>query len=327
MGIAAIKKQDNKILYIAPTNQGDVEYQYRNLGLPVQEVTQGEFLSRVFGDYSGFICIFQKTSTEIKRNIFYRKKERERLESFLHKTFGIDTYVSYSTYNSKKKVEGKAVRTQENIVQTYMLVQDLDYYKYGISDGDFLQSLGEMIRNEEILCPSYIISTGRGYQLVWLVEPFKNIKNYTSDKNWRAIQNTLFDKLKGFNSDSVVKNPSAVVRLVGSKHRKTGNKVYGYLTNLHVFNLNDFMFFHDIAPLSDRKVAPPKKVQKKATNKPITRLVANWNEYTLNRQREEDIFIFVREQNNRGVPYVAKRNWLSLVLAFHSLVYSNGKVE
>lgn len=324
MSVASIKKLENKILYIAPNLKGNVDFQYRNLGLPVQEVSQDEFLSRVYGDYSGFLCVFQKTSTDIKRNVFYRKNEREQLEKFLHKTFGTDTYVSYSTYNSKKKVEDKALRTQENIVQTYMLVQDLDYYKFGISDAEFLQGLAEMIKDEEIICPSYIVSSGRGYQLIWLIEPFKNIKNYTNDKNWRNIQNHLFDKLKGFNSDSVVKNPSAVVRLAGSKHRKTGNKVYGYLSNLKIFNLNDFLFFHDISPLSDRKVAPPKQKPKKQRNKAVTRLVENWSEYTLNRQREHDIFIFVSEQNKRGVPYHAKRNWLALVLAFHALASSEG---
>lgn len=314
-------------MYIAPqSDDNNASYEAKNLGLPVQEVSQYDFISNIFGKHKGFLCIFQKTSKGIKRNVFYRNKEHERLRVFLHKTFGIDTYISYSTYNSKKKTKERSkLRTQDNIVHTYMLVQDLDYYKIGIKDPEFLQALGDMIRMGDILCPSYIISTGRGYQLIWLVEPFKNIKNYTNDKHWRLIQNHLFNKLKEFNSDDVVKNPSAVVRLAGTKHRVSQNKVYAYLANMKVFDLKDFLFFHDIVPLGDRKVLPSKqRNSKKQENKQITRLVDNWNEFTLNRQRENDIFTFVTEQNRRGTPYHAKRNWLALVMCFHALVSSDG---
>jgi hypothetical protein len=73
------------------------------------------------------------------------------MAAFLKKTFGQDTYISYSTYYKKNK---KKTRTQDNIVHTYMLVQDLDYYKFGISDQEFLQKIGSMIQNGEILCPN-----------------------------------------------------------------------------------------------------------------------------------------------------------------------------
>ncbi|GAB6771952.1 hypothetical protein [Bacillus cereus] len=316
--------QESKLFYIEPTSFGDVAYQEKYLGLSLKAVNQRQFLEDVFGDFSGYLCIFQKRSDGKTANTLYKKDEEEKMGRFLKKTFGQDTYISYSTYFSKDRVKK---RTQDNIVHTYMIVQDLDYYKYGMSDKDFLEKLGEMIRSGEIICPSYVISTGQGYQLIWLVKPFKNISGYTNDKDWHTIQEFLYQKLKEFNSDSVVKSPSAVTRLPMSKHRKTGNIVYGFKANEVRLDLKDFMFFYNLVPTPDRLVKPKKKPstnKKTTTNTSVTRMVANWNEFTLNRYREEDIFIFVQEQNKRGVTYIGIRHWMALVLRFHALVSSNG---
>lgn len=324
-----LKNYQSKVLYVQPKTRGDVSFQEKNFGFPVSQVSQEEFLEKVFGDYQGHLCVFQKKSNGTTSNTFYKKSEKERMNGFLKKTFGIDTYVSYSTYfRKRKKSKTDKLRTQSNIVQTYMLVQDLDYYKDKMTDAEVLRKLGDMVRNNEIICPSFLVSTGRGYQLIWLVEPFKNIAGYTYDKDWTTIQNHLYEKLKAFKSDTVVKNPSAVTRLVGTKHRSSGNKVFGFLSNEQIFTLKDFMFFHDIVPAADRKVRA-KKVSHVNSNQSVsvTRMVSNWNEFTLNRYREMDIFTFVRVQNERGISYVGLRNWLGLVLRFHSLVSSQGDKE
>lgn len=323
MGLA--QKQEQRILYIAPLTMGEVEFQERNLGLPVREVNQEEFLERVFGHFKGHICVFLKRSDGRTSNTFYRHKEKERMFKYLQKNFGINTYVSYSTYYKKvKKHKDEVLRTQSNIVNTHMLVQDLDYYKFGMTDAECLQRIGEMVANGELICPTFIVSTGRGYQLIWLLEPFKNIAGYTNDLDWRRIQDHMYEQLKQLNSDKVVKNPSAVTRLTGSKHNETKNIVYGFLANEVKFTLQDFLWFYDIVPVADRSVKPKKLNKKKAT---VTTIVKNWNEYTLNRQREEDIFIFVDVQNERGISYIGIRNWLALVLRFHALVSTNGDTE
>ena len=323
MGLA--KQQEQKILYISPLSLGDVEFQEHNLKLPVREVNQEEFLERVFGHFKGHICIFLKRSDGRTSNTFYRHKEKERMFKYLQKNFGINTYVSYSTYYKKvKKHKDEVLRTQSNIVNTHMLVQDLDYYKLGMTDAECLQKIGEMVANGELVCPTFIVSTGRGYQLIWLLEPFKNIAGYTNDLDWRRIQDHMYEQLKQLNSDKVVKNPSSVTRLTGTKHNETKNLVYAFLANEVKFTLQDFLWFYDIVPVADRSVKPKKLNKKKAT---VTTIVKNWNEYTLNRQREEDIFIFVDVQNERGVSYIGIRNWLALVLRFHALVSTNGDTE
>ena len=323
------------------------EFQRKNLKLPLKMITQEDFINNVFRDFKGNICVFmrskKKDGTISSHNHFYRKNELPKMYKYLKYTFGIDTYISYSTYlkkNKSKEVVGgvkERLRTQSNIVQTYMLVQDLDYYKYGISDFEFLQQIGTMIKDGEILCPSYIVMTGQGYQLIWMVEPFTNIKNYTKDKDWRQIQDFLYQKLLKFNSDYVVKNPAAVTRFVGTRHKKTKNKVLGFLLNETVYNLNDQLMYYGIIPVPDRIVNFRKKpiaitavqVQVKEKDKGISKLhkLKNWNNFTLNRYREEDIFTFVKIKNERGESYIGMRNWLALVLRFHSLVSTDGDTE
>lgn len=324
--IGSIRKLDINDLYQPPRAVGSHDaFQIKNLALSVREVSQEEFIQHIFGDFSGYICIFQKRSDGQARNVFYDKRNEERMQEFIKKTFGMDTYIAYSTfYRKDRKIKGETLRTQSNIVKTYMLVQDLDYYKMEMNDAEFLQKLGEMIRGGDIVCPSYIISTGRGYQLVWLVEPFTNIAGYTHDKDWCLLQEHFYQALKPFNPDTVVKNPSAVTRLPGTRHRSTGNRVHAYLANQVVFKLKDLLFYHGLVPNSDRKVTPKKRV--KPDNK-VTRMVETWNEFTLNRQREEDIFIFVHEQNKRKESYIGIRNWMALVLRFHAIVSSGGDID
>jgi len=323
MGLA--KQQEQKILYISPLSLGDVEFQERNLGLPVRAVNQEEFIERVFGHFKGHLCVFLKRADGTPSNTFYKYNEKERMYKYLQTTFGINTYVSYSTFYQKvKKHKNDILRTQSNIVHTYMLVQDLDYYKFGMTDAECLQKIGEMVAKGELICPTFIVSTGQGYQLIWLLEPFKNIAGYTNDLDWRRIQDHMYEQLKELNSDSVVKNPSAVTRLPGSRHNKTKNLVYGFLANEVTFTLQDFLWFYNIVPASDRSVKPKKLNKKKAT---VTTIVKNWNDYTLNKQREEDIFIFVDVQNERGKSYIGIRNWLALVLRFHALVSSDNDTE
>ncbi|GCF72256.1 hypothetical protein BC2903_60750 [Bacillus cereus] len=321
----ALRKEIENKFYVPVVSMGEVAFQEKNLGLEVAEINQQTFLETVFGEaFKGHLCVFQKTSDGRTKNVFYKENEMERMRAFLHKTFGIDTYFSYSTfYRKHKQNKEEKLRTQSNIVETYLLVQDLDFYKLGMSDAEFLSRLGTMILSGELIPPNFLVSTGRGYQLIWLVEPFKNIEGFANDRDWRKIQEHLFNLLKGFNSDSVVKTPSAVTRLIGTKHRTSGNLVHGYYLNQQRFTLKDFIFYYNLLPESDRTVKPRKNVKQTQ----VTRMVGQWNTFTLNRQREEDIFTFVQVQNERKRSYVGIRNWLSLVLRFHSLVSTDGDIE
>ncbi|MDA1824072.1 MULTISPECIES: winged helix-turn-helix domain-containing protein [unclassified Bacillus cereus group] len=353
----------------------------REFKIPVQQVTFHDFIDICFPNAEGYFCVFQKTK-KINRNTFYSKEEMEQnVSNFFDKTWGMNCYVSYSSYFTRKRTyeskeieyrlkngetvyaeacnlltkevyrlkerKVKKLRTQSNIVKTYLLAQDLDFYQMGISFDTAVKIIARLVTEGKIICPTVLISTGQGIQLIWAVKPFKNIKNYTHDREWRQIQKTMFSIFKkaGLNPDKVVKNPAAVTRAAETINMKSQTIVHAFYMNAANLLLSDFLFFHNIDPLADRLVKPkskPKsknKPNKKTNNKknneengelvsfvPDNKNTENWNEYSLNRNREEDIFIFVQTMNERNKQshYIGMRNWLCLVLRFHSLVSSDG---
>lgn len=333
----------------------------KELNIPVKQVTFMDFIDICFPNAEGYFCIFRKGETNFG-NIFYDKEEMEqKIIGLFEKSWGMNCYISYSSYFSKKKkfktveetvskelengtittstVKKRKVeelRTQSNIVKTYLLAQDLDFYKHNITVEMAISVIARLVREGKIICPTMILHTGRGIQLVWAVKPFANIKGYTHDLEWRAIQNKMFDIFEeaGLHPDTVVKNPSAVTRApetVNRANRKIVNVFYCNAANLL---LSDFMFLHDIDPYADRLVKPTKKQKTKQKSGlvpfvPKTTNTENWNEFSLNRNREEDIFIFVKTLNERkdAKHYIGMRNWLALVLRFHALVSTNGNKE
>lgn len=330
-----------------------------------------DFIDIAFPNASGYFCFFQK-GEKTKSHTFYNKKEVEaKLLSLLTNSWGKNTYISYSTYYKRQReyitvpkrikfedgsfaIETvkklKPRRTQNNIVYTFLLAQDLDYYKLGITDEEAVKKIAKLVREEQIICPSFILFTGRGIQLIWAVQPFKNIKNYTHDKEWRSIQDEMigiFNKA-GLNPDTVVKNPSAVTRTVQTYNRAAKTAVKAFYLNAAYLTLDDFIFYHGLVPQPDKKISP-KKTQKQAVIIPFPiqkveeileevkrewkehyhindRILErmNWNLNTLNWARVQDIFTYVNLFKEKKAQMHAKRNWLAMVVAFHVLVATNG---
>ncbi|GEN35951.1 hypothetical protein [Aneurinibacillus danicus] len=328
MSLAVVQ---SKSLYVPVSSDASLPFVETNVGFSVRYLSQEDFFDYFFRNYQGFVCVFQKIDADRKgnerrRQMFFRNNDSDRERMFRTLSYyGWDTYVSYSTYyRGRKRDKADVLRTQENIVCTHMLVQDLDYYKFNISDAQALQFIGKWIAEGSIIAPNIIISTGRGLQLLWKIAPIKMKKGTPTDIDWHAIQSHMKNLLQSLNSDNVVKNPSAVTRVPETKHRKSGNKVYAYQVSDSELTLLDFIDFYDLVPSTDRKVKPKKSVASKST---VAHLVSSWNEFTLNRERENDIFRFVEERNRRNEPYYAKRNWLALVLRFHALVSSDGDIN
>jgi hypothetical protein len=364
------------------------------LGVNVEQIGFYDFVDLAYPEANRFFCLFQR-GKEVNKNYFVKRKEmKERLYNVFKYAAKTNTYISYSTYVSSKKEyitvpkrikfpDGsyakacdlktkneyyittktkklKPRRTQSNIHYTYLLVQDLDYYKLGVTDDEAVKRIAKLISNDKIICPNFFLFTGNGIQLVWSVQPFKNIKGYTHDKEWRAVQEYMIHLFnnEGLNADTVVKNPSAVTRVAESYNRNAEKIVRAFYTNAAQLNLYDFVWKHGLHPLPDKKVAAPKKqkptkvlrfpvptekeeeleqlngVNKRRLEKQedyhVTEqilLKKQWDLQTLNEARLDDLFTYVKVCKDRGIPLTAKRNWLALVVAFYSLVGTNGDSE
>src|SRR5699024_7762656 len=317
--------------YILFSNSFQASFQERNFGFPLKELNQESFIDYVFVDFKGYLCLSVKNKQETLWNVFYNQNEQQRMNKYLANIYGNDTYISYSTYYQGIKKWG-AVRKQGNIHKTYMLVQDLDYYKIGMDDATFLQKIQQKIKNNELLMPNIFLFTGRGYQLITVIKEMKNIKGYANDRKWRKIQKHQMELLKEFHSDAVVQNPSALTRLPGSKNRKSQNNVYAFLAKSEKYDLDDIMAFYQLD--SQRSRPNPRKTNANQ-NKSYQKRNNNFQRsdqksshlhhtHTLNQARINDIFTYVRIKNERKESYIGIRNKLALIARFHSLIVHHG---
>lgn len=296
---------------------------YLQINKPIR-VNASRFIRKVFEDTDYFVCIFKKNSTTKGFNEFFglRKEVFTVLDRYEDEK---DVYISYSSYISKKGVvdeEGnKKVRTIGNIRHTVCLVQDLDYYKWDIYEGQALEILSGLIEARELEMPHVILFTGSGIQLLWLIENAYMKQNSQSHKAWEYVQNYNLNVLKDLNPDTVVKSPSAVTRLPNSINSKNGKKVRAYVLRDDRLSLGYFLENYDLFPEPDRKVPPRKSPGKVVYN------TKGWNEFTLNRERENDVFRIVQYKESRNESIIGIRQHLALVLRFHALVSSIGDYE
>ena len=292
---------------------------YLHINKPIR-VNARRFIQKVFEDTDYFVCIFKKTAESGFNELFGLRKEVYTVINRYEDEE--DIYISYSSFVSKKKVDAegnkKKVRTIENIRHTVCFVQDLDYYKWDITEGQALEILSNLIEARELEMPHIILFTGNGIQLLWLIDNVYMKRNSKSHKAWEAIQNYNLSVLKELNPDSVVKNPSAVTRLPNSINSRNGKQVRAYVLRDDRLPLGYFLENYTLFPEPDRKVQPRKSNNKVIQN---TKL---WNAFTLNRERENDIFRLVQYKQSHDENLVGIRQHLALVLRFHALVSSNG---
>lgn len=114
-------------------------------------------------------------------------------------------------------------RQATSLVGFNALYTDLDFYKIGITKQAARQEIQRMIDAKEVPTPSLIIDSGRGYQLVWLVDFMAATDGYK--KLWQAMQNAIYSRFLHLNADNAAKSISQIYRLVGSRSSRTGSSI------------------------------------------------------------------------------------------------------
>ncbi|NMD72803.1 winged helix-turn-helix transcriptional regulator [Bacillus sp. DNRA2] len=293
---------------------------YLQVHKPIK-VDAKKFIKKVFEGTDYFVCLFNKNPDTVFNELFGVRKEVYRvIDRYENKK---DKYISYSSYVSKKSKDQngdkKKVRTIENIRHTVCLVQDLDYYKFGISESGALATISELVDARELEMPHILLFTGKGIQLIWLIDNVYMKRDSKSHRVWTAVQESMMDVLKDLNPDSVVKNPAAVTRLPNTINSKNGQQVRAYLLREDRLPLG--YFIENYLPFPEPDVRPARKVGK------VVRSPKMWNEFTLNRERENDVFRIVEYKQSHNENLIGIRQHLALVLRFHALVSSEGDYE
>ncbi|MVX66959.1 DNA-binding response regulator [Clostridium chromiireducens] len=179
----------------------------------------------------GFIAIAAKKDKEY---VQYHYKVND-LTYNIGKAISLDANI-YMTPNSffmpKRKIE--------NIRKLNALYIDIDYYNIeNLKTYDHERILAILENDyfgQDVPEPSFVIYTGRGLAVYWLIEPVP-IKVLPL---WNSIQKFFVDKLKDMGADSKSIDGARIMRLAGSINDKTGqrSKLYMYDENL-VYTLRD----------------------------------------------------------------------------------------
>jgi len=238
-----------------------------------------DLLQFVHGDNERFAQLFQlrgeqqpKMVSKKGKAIYYEIPQSEWL--------GEDVYFSLNTFKSYH-------RRSHDCVRLNALYTDLDCYKLEIDVNEARYQIDEMIANEEILTPNIIIYSGRGLQLIWLME-FMAYKPYL--KLWLRMQEEIYKRFRHLNSDSKAKSVTQIFRLAGSISSRTSGVVRAeYLRDARysIGEMKEFLLPELPSVKKDEKVVvlpsaeDDKKPEKNGVNHVLT-------EYSLNQARLKD---------------------------------------
>lgn len=164
---------------------------------------------------------------------------------------GENIYISLNTFF-------KPSRRIECIKELKANFIDLDIYNTGFSKEQILMNLEENYFNRSIPRPSFILDSGRGLYLVWLINSVPS----QALPLWKAVEEYFYNELKEFGADRMSLDAARILRVPESINSKSNSKVrvieqYEYTYDLREIQNN---FLPELQPTVKKKGRPKKVV-------------------------------------------------------------------
>ena len=203
-----------------------------------------EYIDKVHGNSKGWItrsCIDENGYSQ------WHYKYAELKETDLT---GENIYITLNTFY-------KPYRRLECIKELNGVYIDLDYYKTKYTKDQIIMNLEENYFNKIIPATNYILDSGRGLALIWLINkvPSKALPL------WKAVQEYLYSQLKEFGADRQALDATRILRVPGSINSKSKTVVsiideYDYIYDLREIQKE---FLPELKP-KEKKKGRPKKI-------------------------------------------------------------------
>ena len=203
-----------------------------------------EYIEKVHGNSKGWItrsCIDENGYSQ------WHYKYAELKETDLA---GENVYITLNTFY-------KPCRRLECIKELNCVYIDLDYYKTKYTREQIIMNLEENYFNKIIPATNYILDSGRGLALIWLINkvPSKALPL------WKAVQEYLYNQLKEFGADRQALDATRILRVPGSINSKSKTVVsiideYDYIYDLREIQKE----FLPELKLKEKKKGRPKKI-------------------------------------------------------------------
>ncbi|MDJ8927814.1 DNA-binding response regulator [Clostridium perfringens] len=167
-----------------------------------------------------------------------------------------DLYMSGENIYITPNTFYKPCRRLENIKELNTLFIDLDYYKTGKIRAQVLMDLEKNYFNQSIPIPNYVIDSGRGMYLIWLI----NAVPSQALPLWKAIQDYLYKQLKDFGADRQALDATRILRVPGSINSKSKTVVSILDEYDYVYDLREIQngFLPELKPYEKKKGRPSK---------------------------------------------------------------------
>ena len=242
-----------------------------------------EYIDRVHGNSKGWItrsCIDENGYSQ------WHYKYAELREVDLT---GENIYITLNTFF-------KPYRRLECIKELNALFIDLDYYKTKFTKEQIIMNLEGNYFNKIIPATNYILDSGRGLALIWLINKVPS----QALPLWKAIEEYLYNQLKEFGADRQALDATRILRVPGSINTKS-KTVVSILDEIdYIYDLREIQkeFLPELKP-KEKKKGRPKKINYVyrerslyyARIQDITKL-CELREYDLRGHREIILFLY-----------------------------------
>ena len=202
-----------------------------------------EYIDKVHGNSKGWItrsCIDESGYSQ------WHYKYKELKETDLT---GENIYITLNTFY-------KPCRRLEYIKELNALFIDLDCYKTKFTKEQIIMNLEANYFNKKIPTTNYILDSGRGLGLLWLINKVPS----QALPLWKAIEEYLYNQLKEFGADRQALDATRILRVPGSINSKSKTVVsiideYDYIYDLREIQKE---FLPELKPKEKRKGRPKK---------------------------------------------------------------------
>ena len=211
-----------------------------NLSLSVK------YINIIHGDSKGWITKAKICDKEYKQ---WHYKYKDLIELKFDED---NVYITLNTFY-------KTYRRIECIKELNALFIDLDIYKTGFTKEQILMNLNENYFKQSMPIPNFIIDSGRGLYLIWLIKKVPSM----ALPLWKAVEEYFYKTLKEFGANRQALDATRILRVPGSFNSKTHTEVkiidnYDYLYELREIQSEYMPELSEKAPVRRGR---PKKVK------------------------------------------------------------------
>ena len=211
-----------------------------------EKIENLDSLNSLHGNSQGWITKATINEEEGFKQWHYRFKEliKQDLKS-------MDTYISMNTFY-------KTYRRIDCLKELRACYIDLDIYNTKFTKEQVIMNLEENYYNQSIPIPNFVMDSGRGLYLIWLINtvPSKALPL------WKAIEEYLYKELKDFGADRKALDPTRILRVEGSINSKSNTMVKILDENDYIYDLREIQknFLPELQPSKNKKGRPKKTV-------------------------------------------------------------------